>query len=352
MAHREEANKLWRNVMKTLGRSFFVILFLALLDALAWPQGAPDSKLIEGAKKENRLVHWTTMTLSQSKQVVDAFQKKYPFIEMDLFRTGGDAMLNKIFSEDRAGKHLWDVILTRGDMFLPLMKRNLLASYRSPETKKIPADLFDKNGYWTGYYVNPYTLGYNTKWVKKDEVPKTYEELLNPKWKGQKISVDNTSYNLLAGLITAWGKDKAIAYFRKLAAQEPSVMRGDTNRVQLAAAGEFPLIISFAPIIQRATSEGAPIDWIPLEPVSVQVNPLLLGAKSAHPNAAKLFIDFVLSEEGQKQLVGLSRIPVVEDVKPQPARLFGGYKRIVESPEGYENFSEVIKLYQEIFNIR
>ena len=95
-------------------------------------------------------------------------------------------------------------------MFLPLMKRKLLASYRSPETKKIPADLFDKNGYWTGYYVNPYTLGYNTKWVKKDEVPKTYEELLNPKWKGQKISVDNTSYNLLAGLITAWGRTRQL----------------------------------------------------------------------------------------------------------------------------------------------
>ena len=338
--------------MTTLARLLLVIFVLSFFPTTGWPQGSSDSKLIEGAKKEKRLVHWTTMTLSQSKQVVDAFQKKYPFIEVDLFRTGGDAMLNKIFSEDRAGTHLWDVILTRGDMFLPLMKKNLLASYRSAETKKIPADLFDKNGYWTGYYVNPYTLGYNTRWVKKDEVPKTYEELLNPKWKGQKISVDNTSYNLLGGLIRAWGKDKAIAYFKKLAAQEPSIMRGDTNRVQLAAAGEFPLIISFAPIIQRAASEGAPMDWIPLEPVSTQINPLLLGAKSAHPNGAKLFIDFVLSEEGQKQLVGLSRIPVREDVKPQPARLFGGYKRIVESPDGYENFSEVIRLYQEIFNIR
>jgi iron(III) transport system substrate-binding protein len=339
-------------LIKPLAPSFFVILLLGLFPTTAWPQGGLDSKLIEGAKKEKRLVHWTTMTLSQSKQVVDAFQKKYPFIEVDLFRTGGDAMLNKIFTEDRAGMYLWDVLLTRGDMFLPLMKRKLLASYRSPETNKIPTDLLGKDGYWTGYYVNPYVLGYNTKWVKKEEVPKTYEELLNPKWKGQKISVDNTSYNLLAGLITAWGKDKAIAYFKKLAAQEPSVMRGDTNRVQLAAAGEFPLIISFAPIIQRATSEGAPMDWVPLEPVSTQINPLLLGAKSAHPNAAKLFIDFALSEEGQKQLVGLSRIPVREDVKPQPARLFGGYKRIVESPEGYENFSEVVRLYQEIFNVR
>jgi iron(III) transport system substrate-binding protein len=335
-----------------LARLFAVVLFSGLFPPVAWPQAGVDAKLIEGAKKEKRLVHWTTMTLSQSKQVVDAFQKKYPFIEVDLFRTGGDAMLNRIFSEDRAGKHLWDVLLTRGDMFLPLMKRKLLAAYRSPETKKIPADLFDKNGYWTAYYINPYTLGYNTRQVQKEEVPKTYEELLNPKWKAQKISIDNTSYNLLGGLITAWGKDKAMAYFKKLAAQEPSVMRGDSNRVQLAAAGEFPLIISFAPIIQRAASEGAPMDWVPLEPVSVQMNPLLLGAHSAHPNAAKLFIDFVLSEEGQKQLVGLSRIPVREDVKPEPARLFDGYKRVVESPQGYENFSEVIRLYQEIFNVR
>jgi hypothetical protein len=84
----------------------FVILLSGLFPAAAWPQGGSDAKLIEGAKKEKRLVHWTTMTLSQSKQVVDAFQKKYPFIEVDLFRTGGDAMFNKIFSEDHAGRHL------------------------------------------------------------------------------------------------------------------------------------------------------------------------------------------------------------------------------------------------------
>src|SRR5882757_791600 len=124
-----------------LARSFLVILFSGVLPAASWPQAGLDSTLIEGAKKEKRFVHWTTMTLSQSKQVVDAFQKKYPFIEVDLFRTGGDAMLNKIFAEDRAGMHVWDVLLTRGDMFLPLMKRKLVGSYRSPETKKIPTDL-------------------------------------------------------------------------------------------------------------------------------------------------------------------------------------------------------------------
>ncbi|MFQ5902890.1 MAG: substrate-binding domain-containing protein [Candidatus Binatia bacterium] len=105
--------------------------------------------------------------------------------------------------------------------------------------------------------------------------------------------------------------------------------------MQLVMAGEFPLIIAYAPTIQRATSKGAPIDWVPLEPVPVQVNPVLLAAKASHSNAGKLFIDFVLSKEGQKRLVGFRRIPVRKDVKTDPARLFKGYKRIVENPEGY-----------------
>src|SRR5262245_50386334 len=132
-----EESKLGRNLMKTLARSFFVILFSGLFSA-ARPQGDLDSTLIEGAKKENRLVHWTTMTLSQSKQVVDAFQKKYPFIEVHLFRTGGDATLNKIFTEDRAGRYLWDVLLTRGDMFLPLMKKSSWPPIALPRPGKFP----------------------------------------------------------------------------------------------------------------------------------------------------------------------------------------------------------------------
>ena len=94
------------------------------------------------------------------------------------------------------------------------------------------------------------------------------------------------------------------------------------------------------------------MDWVPLEPVPVQVNPLMLAAKAPHPNAAKLFIDFLLSKEGQKMLVGFRRIPVREDIEPDPPRLFRGYKRIVEHPEDYKDFAQTIELYQEIFGLR
>ena len=116
-------------------------------------------------------------------------------------------------------------------------------------------------------------------------------------------------------------------------------------------AGEFPLVIAYAHTIHRYTSRGAPIDWVPLEPVPVQMNPIMLGAKAPHPNAAKLFIDFLLSEEGQKQLVELKRIPVRRGIQPNPPRLFNGYKRVVVSPEGDMDFSEITKFYRQIFKL-
>lgn len=323
-----------------------------------WPslnsslQAGANSKLVEAAKSEGTVAYYTTMTLSQSKKVADKFQAQYPFLKVDLFRSGADELLNRIKTEARGGLYAWDVVSGRGDMVLTLSESKLLAPYRSRESKLIERDMVDDDGYWTAYYVNPYVLGYNTNLVKKENVPKTYDQLLDPKWKGKKISIDDSAYGLLAGLIREWGKEKAVAYFRKLAAQEPVVMRGNTNRVQLAMAGEYPLIIAYAPTIQRETSKGHPMDWVPLEPVPVQVNPLMLAAKAPHPNAAKLLIDFLLSKEGQKMLVGFRRIPVREDIDPDPPRLFRDYKRIVEHPEDYKDFAQTITLYQEIFSLR
>ena len=93
----------------------------------------------------------TTMTLHQSKEVVDRFQKKYPFIKPTLFRTGAGPLLNKIFTEARGVRHAWDVVVGRAEMVVPLMQRKLIASYRSPETKMLDDDLVDQEGYWSAY---------------------------------------------------------------------------------------------------------------------------------------------------------------------------------------------------------
>lgn len=332
-----------------------LVTCLALLAILAFPglsRADIDPSVIEAAKKEGKVIWWTTMTLDQSKQMVDRFQQKYPFIKPELFRTGGGPMLNKILTEARAGRYAWDVLSGRGEMHHPLMERQLIGVYRSPEQKMYDDDMKDKEGYWTAFYVNPYVLGFNTNQVKKNEVPKTYEDLLDPKWKGGKISIDTEAFGLVSGLITAWGKEKAVAYLKKLAAQDPIAKRGNTERVQMASAGEYPLIIAYGPTIERMTQKGAPVDWVPLEPVPVQVNPIQIGAKAAHPNAAKLFIDFALSKEGQEMIRDFFRIPPRKDVDANPPRLIKGYKRVIEGPESDGNFQENVKLFQEIFKTR
>ena len=341
--------------MKTKSMASTVLwipLLLLLQPAASLAQTATDAKIIEGAKKEGAVMWYTSMAIDQSKVVVDRFQQRYPFIKTSFLRLGGGAVMNRVLTEARAGKHLFDVVGGRGEMIQAFKERGLLASYRSPETAMIDPDLFDKDGYWYVYYVVPNALGYNTKLVKKEAVPKTYEELLHPKWKGRKISMDNEGYLLLQGLSSAWGREKAIDYMRKLAGQEPVLSRGNTERVTMTSAGEYPLVIAYAHAVEREKFKGGPMDWIALEPAVVEIDPLMIGSKAPNPNAARLFLDYVLSKEGQEMLLEFQRIPVRKDVEPKPARLFRGYQRVVERPDDYKYFSENVKLFQEIFKTR
>ena len=337
---------------KTLAATCSFLALFITISLPVWPQDKPDPKLVEAAKKEGE-VNWLTITaLEPNTQIVTHFQKKYPFIKPVQSRAGGGPLLNKIITEAQGGKNSWDVVVGRGEMFPTLMSKKLLAPYRSPELKMIEDDLVDKTGYWTAYNLQTWVLGYNTNSVRKEDVPKTYDDLLNPKWKGQKISIDTEGYGWLQGLMGAWGREKTLAYFKKLAAQDPAAKRGNTLRVQVAAAGEYPLIVTLAALIHRLSSKGAPIDWVALEPAVVRINPVMLSANAPNPNAAKLFLDYVLSKEAQEVLASLGDIPVRKDVNPDPPRLIRGYKRVIERPEGYKDFKETVALYSEIFNVR
>jgi iron(III) transport system substrate-binding protein len=331
--------------------SLLLFLILLLLSPAVLAQTHPDPKLVEGAKREREIVYYTTTTLDQSKRVVDRFEQKYPFIRTTLFRAGSGALVNKIFTEASVGRSSWDVMGGGVEKVSRTTERKLFASYRSSETQMIAHELVDKEGYWTAYYVTVYVLGWNTKLVKAEDVPRTYEALLNPKWKGL-LSLDSEAYSMLTGLKRIWGRDKAIAYFKRLAAQEPVVKRGNTERVQLLAAGEYPLIIGYSSGIQRMISMGAPIDWVALEPAVTQAAPIRVGAKAPHPNAARLFVDFLLSKEGQEMVRGFQRIPVRKDVEPEPSRLFRGFKWVIVTAEESEETDASVKEYTEIFKLR
>jgi iron(III) transport system substrate-binding protein len=329
-----------------------LFLSLALLGALLRSALAADAKLIEAAKKEGELAWWSTIAQDQSQKIVDEFMKLYPFIKASYWRSGSVGLHNKILIEARAGRSSWDALSqTTPEFIYDLKQKKLIAPYNSPQRSLFSADLKDRDGYWTGTYALPTGLGFNTQQVKKDDVPKSYKDLLDPKWKGGKISVDDENYELLVGLIEAWGKKAAVEYLKALASQAPVIGRGATQRTQLLAVGEFPLAISYTHTVEWSKSQGTSVDWVNLEPVIIKFDGIMLGAKAAHPNAAKLFIDFILSQSGQELLQSFSRVTLRNGVEPNPPRLIKGFKRVVLHPEKSKDAQESLKLYREIFGL-
>src|SRR5262245_24503920 len=141
--------------------------------------------LIEGAKKEGKVVVYTSMTVDQAQKLNDAFKAKYPFIQPSMFRAVGERLLTKIMAEAQAGKYDLDVVQSAETQAYFLKKKNLLAKYVALETKNIQKPFFDPDGYWAAVYMMPNVIGYNSRQVKRDEVPRGDEDLLNPKWKGK-----------------------------------------------------------------------------------------------------------------------------------------------------------------------
>ena len=278
--------------------------------------------------------------------------KVYPFIKASYWRSGSVGIHNKVLIEARAGRPSWDVVSQTTPEFIhELKQKGVIAPYNSPERRHFSNDLKDKDGYWTGTYALPTGVGFNTQQVKREDAPKSYQDLLHPKWKGKKISVDDESYEFLVGLMQAWGRGAAVEYFKKLAAQEPMIGRGNSQRTQLLAAGEFPLAVAYTHTVEWAKSQGNSVDWVNLEPVVIKFDGIMLGAKAAHPNAAKLFIDFILSQQGQSLLQSFSRVTLREGTEPNPPRLIKGFKRVVLHPEKAQDAQESLKLYREIFGL-
>src|SRR5262249_19785748 len=154
-------------------------------------------KQIEGAKKEGKLVWYTSTNLTESKPLLNDFEKQYPFLKGEIFRASSEVTLNRIFTETRGRKWNFDIVM--GNEFDLLMDAKLLAPYKSPEAKNFLAEFKDPNDYWCAVYVVYETIGYNSKLVAQKDSPKQWEDLLDAKWRG-KLSVEQEDYNWHSGL--------------------------------------------------------------------------------------------------------------------------------------------------------
>jgi len=218
------------------------------------------------------------------------------------------------------------------------------------------ADKFDKRfvqpqGYWIANRVTMLVLGYNTRLVKAADAPRRYEDLLDPKWKDQ-LALEREDSHWFMALIEHWGEQKGKAFFQRLRAQNPKIRTGHTHLAQLVAAGEDPLSPDIhSQGIVSGQRRGAPVEWTNLEPVVASSNVSALAKNAPHPNAALLFLDFILSKEtGQRVIRDVGRIPTHPEVLPNPPRLREGFDFINVDPVKYnDKIDHYGKLWHEWF---
>ena len=272
-------------------------------------QGADrEKKLIENAKKEGSVVVYTSLNLKDSVPIVDAFEKKYG-VKAVLWRASSEKVVQRSLTETRAGRFAADIYETNGPEMEILYREKLLANFYSPGIENIPAETIPAHRQWIPDRFNFFTIAYNTKLVKPEDVPNTYEDLLHPRWAG-KIGLEAGDTDWFGAVVKGMGEAKGLEYFRRLAAGKPEMRTGHTLIAELVASGEIALAAAvYNHNAERLIEKGAPIKWKPLAPTFGRPNAIGVSNRAPHPHAAMLFVDFMLSKEGQELLKQRNRVP-------------------------------------------
>jgi iron(III) transport system substrate-binding protein len=315
-------------------------------------QTGPSQAVLEGAKKEGSVVWYGTINVTDGRKVVDAFEKKYPFLKVNFYRAGSQPLLNRLTAEYRSGRYLADVTETNIVESYFFQKKGYFQPYHSPEAKFVPAQFKDSNGFWIADYLNYYVIAYNTRLVSPSNSPRKYEDLLHPRWKGQ-FGLKDDSVRWFATLVDYMGEEKGKDFMRKLAAQNPRMIKGSYGLIsELTAAGEVEAGVVLAATVETLKNDKqAPIDWEnSVDPAATSIVGLHLLSKAPHPNAARLFIDFFLSAETQRLFATMNRVPARTDIKPKsdkldPAKL----KIVVINPEISERYERYSKEFTQTF---
>ena len=336
---------------------------LVLLAALLLSTGARaadiDSALVDAARKEGQVVWYSTMIVNQIvRPMVEAFQKKYPGIEVQYFRAGGTDVALKITNEARTRRIMAD-ILDSSSALGPLQDAGLIAEYRPKQGERLPANRKDPNGKWTALSVYYYTAAYNTNIVSAAEAPQSYEDLLDPKWKGKIAWTNDISGGgppgFVENILRSMGREKGREYLKKFAAQEPVTIPA-AQRVVLdkVISGEYPIALqtlSYHSTISAAI--GAPVQWLKMPPMIMSPNPVAILSGGPHPNAARLLVEFMLSPEGQQILAANDYMPSDPEVPIKVKELqpeHGHFAITVFSPDDIRaNLRTWYQTYQEIF---
>ncbi len=312
-------------------------------------EAAEAKKLYEAAvaANETEVNVYGSINEEEAKPLLDIWTKAYPKVKANYIRGSETALLSRILTEEQAGKHNFDVLsTTSGHLLAPA---GLALQWTPPNAALVDADYKDRAGMWTGIYANWNVIQVNTDKVKKGEI-KTYEDVANPKWKGQ-VAIDVSDYDWYAGLVATRGQSQTDELLKKIVATTGvTVVDGHGNINDRLVAGEFAIALNqFLNQAERSKRLGAPTDWIPIEPVVVQLGKIALSKNAPHPNAAKLLANFLISLDGQKYLASRGRIITRTDVPNDPPNLVTGLRKYAPTPLVDPELARVAGQFKTVF---
>lgn len=304
---------------------------------------------IDLARKEGEAVLYTTMVGTDFQVFNKALVKKYPFLKVNHVRLGTSALASRAIAEFRAGKNFADVFGITPDTMNYLRDIGVLAQYSSPEAKFLQKGFMDPKGFWSGINTDVLVTGINTSQLNVKRAPRSYADYLKPEFKG-KMAFHVGTNNPLIGLTELHGEEKALAYLRNFSKQGLILHNGYTKITQLLAAGEFP-IVAFMQVtkLEKIRERGGPVAWIPLDPSFATVSAVAIAKNAPRPNAARLLVDFYLSDEGQKALREIDKIPLRKGVEADSKRVAELVEQLPHVIKYEGDPGKQIKQFNEIF---
>lgn len=304
----------------------FAFLFAVCAVSSAFAQNKTDSiasydgpdrmeQLVAGAKKEGTLTLYTSIAASDVSLMTAEFEKRYG-VKVTVWRAANDKVLQRVMAEQAARRNDVDAVQIASVELEALARENALQEVRSPHFANLIPGAVPKHHKWAGHYLNVWVQAYNTQKVRANELPKSYTDLLDPRWKGR-LGIEAKNEEWFYTVVEGMGEKAGLKFFHDLVATNGiSVRTGHSLLNNLVASGEVPLALTvYNYMPEQAKAKGAPIDWFVIEPAIARTNGIAVARQAPHPHAATLFYEFILSDETQRMLGKSGYVPTSRNVE-------------------------------------
>ena len=284
-------------------------------DLAKLPPNERQKRLEDGARKEGNLQFIHTFRGKQARGHLRLFEKRYPFLKVEMTDMGSQDAAERLIAEETAGRHLTDVV-SLGVPDLPaIIKQNILARYPTPASKRIfkqYAGFLDSENLWLPWYWSEHGISYNPNLISPDKAPKSWFDLCNPAYRGQ-ISFDPAETRFLVGLHVMMGEEKLKEWLKCIGENQPIIQRGHTQRMQLMLSGDHAIQADnyfFDGAREKAGNPKAPFVIVYTAPVLAYAGAMVVNKNTPHPFASALLSDWMLSQESQEYVAAEFRGPV------------------------------------------